>query len=160
MKRPCKVLKRIFASNCKEGNRIFHDFDSETCLCTSGGPEVVYTYQFDPCGDDAHSPGVWYWLQMRSGCGGSKTSGYPGLLVTLRDVKPVLASGGGWVASSPRSTKFENSRLVAVNRAQWLSGCSQARSQLSNAQNFTFQLVRTAELWVRVGFTMNFACIF
>ena len=41
LKRTCKVSKHIFASNCKEGNRIFHDFESKTCLGTSGGPEAM-----------------------------------------------------------------------------------------------------------------------
>ena len=74
------------------------------------------------------------------------------LLVALRSVVLSLVLWHVWVAVSPRGTKVENSRLMAVNRAQWLFGCSQARFQLSNAHSMTFQLAGTSEIWVRAGF--------
>ena len=83
----------------------------------------------------------------------NKAKSHFGLLVVLRGAVLVLAFWSVWVAmSSPRGTKIQNSRLMDVIRALLLFECCGARSQLENAHSINFQLVRTAEIWVRDGF--------
>ena len=57
-----------------------------------------------------------------------------------------LAWRGG--VSSPRGTKARNRRLLVFVRDPSRSGCCGARSQLSDAHNILFELVRSAEIWV------------
>ena len=96
-----------------------------------------------PRGEAAGAKGMWGtpWLSDSD-----LLSGFWGVI-------PILVFWSVWVAmSSPRGAKIQNSRLMDVIRALLLFECCHARSQLENAHIITFQLVRTAEIWVRDGF--------
>ena len=58
-------------------------------------------------------------------------------------------SCGVWVL---RGVKSQKSMLTQLTRVLNVSGCGHARSQLSNAYFITFQLARSAEIWIRDGF--------